>query len=114
MAKIWLLKGKYEAEGWKNLEQDSKTGITNVIHFDRLGWALVEDDEKPDQYEGLEPMDPPTGVYVNPNGIPIYLIDGKEVLDPKEVVASLGSEAEELLDKLGDADTVLERLGRAY
>jgi hypothetical protein len=55
MPQLWLLKGAYEAPGWKDLERDSKAGEVDVVMFDRLAWAMLEADEAPKGYEGLEP-----------------------------------------------------------
>ncbi len=38
----------------------------------------------------------------------------KLVQGPREVLATLGAPAEELLQKYGDPDVVLERLGKVY
>lgn len=114
MAQLWLLRGAYEAPGWKDLERDAKAGTTEVVMFDRLAWALVEADEAPTGYEGLEPGIPADGLYISPDGIPLYMAGGKEVPGPHEVLAALGPEAQEMLEKVGDPDTTLERLGRSY
>jgi hypothetical protein len=114
MAKLWLLKGGYEAPGWKDLERDAKDGTTDVTHFDRLAWALVYADEAPTRYEGLEPTEPSSGMYVDPNGVPVYIVDGKEVADGRQVIAALGEEAEKVLEQTKDPDMALDRLGRAF
>lgn len=114
MDPLWLLKGDYDAPGWKDLERDSKADAVDLLMFDRLAWALVRAAEAPGQYEGLTPSRPPDGLYVDPYGRPIYLVDGREVAGPEEVIDALGAEAQALLEKIDDPDTVLERLGRAY
>ena len=111
---LWLLKGGYEAPGWRDLETDAKAGTTDVVHFDRLAWALVNADEPPRVYDGLEPTEPPDGLYIDPNGVPLYLVDRKIVGSAEEVLDALGDEARKLAKELGDADAALQRLGRAY
>ena len=114
MDRLWLLKGEYDAPGWKNLERDSKAGAVDLLMFDRLAWALVRSAEAPDQYQGLTPTPPADGLYIDPYGRPIYLVEGREVAGPEEVLATLGDEARELCETIDDPDTVLERLGRVY
>jgi hypothetical protein len=114
MATLWLLKGSYEAPGWRDLERDARADKIDVVLFDRLAWALLSADEAPEQYEGLVPGEPPDGLYIDANGVPVYVVERREVAGPREVIAALGRDAEEMLEKIGDPDTVLERLGRAY
>ncbi len=111
---LWLLKGEYEAPGWKKLEQDAKDETIDVVMFDRLAWALIEADEAPEGYEGLEPTAPPDGLYLNPYGTPAYVVDGKLVDGPMDVIEALGADAKAALATVGDPDTTLERLGRVY
>jgi hypothetical protein len=111
---LWLLKGEYEAPGWQKLEQDSKADAIDVVMFDRLAWALIEADQAPDGYEGLEPTTPPDGLYLSPYGSPAYVVNRKLVDGPMEVIEALGSEAKVTLEKVGDPDTTLERLGRVF
>lgn len=112
MDALWLLEGPYEAPGWKPLEADSRASKVELLLFDRAAWALVQAPEAPRQYAGLEPVAPPDGLYLDDQGRGIYAVGGKQVRSAREVVAALGAPAEELLQKLGDADVVLERLGR--
>lgn len=114
MDRLWLLKGDYDAPGWKDLERDSKADAVDLLMFDRLAWALVRAPEPPTGYEGLQPTDPPDGLYIDPYGRPTYLVSGREVAGPEEVIAALGQPARELLGRIDDPDTVLERLGRVY
>ncbi len=111
---LWLLKGGPEAPGWRQLEQDAKAGTTDVVHFDRHAWALVEAEAAPSGYEGFEAVEPPDGLYVDPNGSPLYLVAGRPVPRAEDVIEALGEQARALVEKLGDPDRVLERLGRAY
>ncbi len=111
---LWLLKGGPDAKGWNALQADSMSKKVFVLSFDRHAWALVKSVERPDGYEGLAPGVPTDGLYLDPDGRPIYISDGREVHSAKAVVAGLGEDAVELLIKIGDADFVLERLGRAF
>ncbi len=114
MAQLWLLKGDLDAPGWQALRADYDAEKVEIVHLDPRVWALVEADAPPEGYEGLHAVEPPDGVYVDPNGNPLYLVDGVTVADGRAVVAALGEEASRLLETLADADRVLERLGRAY
>ncbi|HEY6098957.1 MAG TPA: hypothetical protein VIW03_05980 [Anaeromyxobacter sp.] len=112
MDALWLLQGPYEAPGWKPLEADSRAKKVDLLLFDRAAWALVQAPAAPSQYEGLAPTVPPDGLYLDDQGRGIYVVGGRQVRGAREVLATLGPEAQELLEKIGDADTVLERLGR--
>ena len=114
MEPIWLLKGKHEAPGWGPLERDAKEKKADVMLFDRDAWALVRAATAPAQYEGLVPAPPPSGLYIDNQGRHLYIADGQQVKTAREVLATLGEQAQELLKKIGDPDTVLERLGRAF
>lgn len=114
MDTMWLLKGTHEAPGWHGLEADARSEKMNVLLFDRDAWALVKAPEPPTQYEGLVPISPPDGLYLDNQGRSIYLVAGQTVKGAKEVLAALGPRAKEMLEKTGDADTALERIGRVY
>jgi len=114
MEPMWLLKGKHEAPGWAPLERDSREKKIDVLLFDRDAWALVRAAEPPKQYEGLVPGTPSSGLYIDNQGRHVYIADGQQVKNAAEVLATLGEPAQELMKKIGDADTVLERLGRAF
>lgn len=114
MGKLWLLEGPYEAAGWRALEADSKAKKADVLIFDRAAWALVRAPEAPSGYEGLATSAPRDGLYLDPQGRGVYVVGGAEVRGADDVIATLGPQAQELLQKLGDADTVLERMGRVY
>lgn len=114
MEPLWLLKGRWDAPGWGPLEKDARGDVVDVVHFDRDAWALVRADAPPGGYEGLEPGEPPDGLYVDTTGYRLYVHDREIVDDPRVVLAALGEEAEALLDELGDPDAVLERLNRVY
>ena len=114
MDALWLLEGPYEAKGWKALEADSRAKKVDLLLFDRAAWALVQAADAPRQYEGLPPVTPPDGLYLDDQGRGVYVVGAQLVPGPKEVLATLGPQAQELLQKYGDADTVLERMGRVY
>lgn len=114
MDALWLLKGPYEAPGWGPLEGDSRGNKIDVLVFDRSAWALVRAPEAPAKYEGLVPMTPPDGLYLDPQGRPVYVAGGQQVRDASAVLRGLGQEAQDLMKKIGDADTVLDRLGRVF
>ena len=113
MDAIWLLKGPYEAPGWKPLEVDSRATKIDVLLFDRAAWALMRAAEAP-RYEGLAASVPPEGLYLDDQGRGVYVLGAQLVQGPKEILATLGPQAQELLQKYGDPDTVLERMGRVY
>ncbi len=114
MNPLWLLKGSHEAPGWGPLEADARSKKVEVLLFDRDAWALLSAAAAPTEYEGLAPTTPPTGLYLDNQGRNVYIADGKKVAGAREVIASLGQAAQELLAKLGDPDVVLDRLGRVY
>ncbi len=114
MDALWLLEGPPDALGWGPLEKDARGDQIDVVLFDRAGWALVRAPEGPTRYQGLVPGVPRDGLYLDSQGRAVYLAGGKEVSGPREVLATLGPRAQELLQKIGDPDVVLERLGRVY
>src|SRR5512139_3107277 len=114
MDPIWLLKGPYEAPGWKQLEADSRANKIDLIVFDRAAWALLRAPEAPAQYEGLAASVPADGLYLDDQGRGIYVVGARQVQSAAEVLATLGAPAQELLAKFKDPDVVLERLGRVY
>ena len=114
MPKFWLLKGGLDAEGWNVLRKDYEDEKIEIVHLDPKVWAMIEADEPPQGYEGLTAVEPVDGLYLDPNGSPMYMVDGKVVQTAEEVVAALGDDAKAMLDKIGDAHTVLERIGKAF
>lgn len=111
---LWLLKGGPDAPGWDQLQADAMAKRVHVLLFDRDAWALVQAAEAPTGYEGLAATEPPDGLYLDQHGRPCYVAGRREVHSARAVIRGLGPQAQELLDKLGDPDLVLERLGRAY
>jgi len=114
MDALWLLQGPHEAPGWGPLEADARGKAIDVLVFDRDAWALVRAPEAPTRYPGLSAGRPRDGMYLDHQGHAVYVAGGQEAHGAHEVLATLGPQAEELLQKLGDPDTVLERLGRVY
>jgi hypothetical protein len=114
MDPLWLLKGPYEAPGWKPLEADSRAKKIDLLLFDRAAWALARAPAAPGQYEGLAASSPADGLYLDDQGRGVYVVAGREVESAADVLATLGPQAQELLAKLGDPDAALERLGRVY
>jgi hypothetical protein len=114
MDALWMLKGTYGAPGWGPLEADARANKIDVALFDRAEWALVRASEAPTAYEGLTATPAPDGLFLDHQGRAIYVAAGREVMGPREVLATLGDPAQELLEKIGDPDTVLDRMGRVY
>jgi hypothetical protein len=112
MDAIWLLEGPYEAPGWKLLEADSRASKIDLLLFDRAAWALMAAPEAPTRYEGLVPSVPADGLYLDDQGRGLYVVGGKLVKGPRDVLAALGPAGDEMLRKVGDPDVALERLGR--
>ncbi len=113
MDPLWLLKAPHEADGWFPLEKDAREKKVMVLLFDRDAWALVRAPAAP-EYEGFTATPAPTGLYVDNQGRSVYVAGGIKVHDARDVIESLGAQARELLEKVGDPDLVLERLGRVY
>jgi len=111
---LWLLEGPREAPGWVPLEGDARADAVDVRLFDRDGWALVRAPEAPTKYAGLVPATPRDGLYLDNLGRSVYVAGGDEVPGPLPVLATLGPRARELMEKYGDADVVLDRMGRVY
>ncbi len=111
---VWLLRGPHGAPGWFKLEADFRAELVDVLLFDRDRWALVQAAEPPNQYDDMTPEVPRDGLYLDQHGRPCYILGAREVHSARAVVKELGDEADALMQKLGDADLVLERLGRAY
>ena len=114
MDPIWLLEGPYDAPGWKKLEADARADAVDLLVFDRAAWALLRAPQPPGQYAGLAPTIPADGLYLDAHGRGVYVVAARQVQSADEVLATLGAPARELLAKLGDADEVLERMGRVY
>ena len=114
MARLWLLKGNPEAPGWQALRADQDAEKVDIVHLDPHVWAILRSDEPPRGYDGLGAVEPQDGIYLDPNGSPLYLANGQIVASARDVISALGADAERLLARIGDPETVLERLGRAF
>ena len=79
MSKLWRLRGDHEAPGWKTLRTDHEEERVEIVHLDAKVWAVIRADEPPTTYEGLEPVEPPDGMYLDPNASPLYLLAGEIV-----------------------------------
>jgi hypothetical protein len=114
MDALWLLEGPHEAPGWGPLEGDARGKKIDVLLFDRTAWALVRASEAPTGYDGLAAKAPPDGLYLDDQGRSVYVVGAQPVRGAREVLATLGPQAQEMLQKFKDPDAVLERLGRVY
>ena len=114
MPKYWLLKGNLDAPGWNALRKDYDDKKVEIVHLDPKVWAMVEAEDPPSGYDGLTAVEPADGLYLDPNGNALYLIDGAVVTTAEEVIATLGDDAEAMFEKTGDAHTVLQRFGRVF
>lgn len=114
MAKIWILRGAHEASGWNELRKAYEDEKVDIIHLDAKVWAIVNAEEEPAGYDGLKAEEPADGMYIDPNGSPLFLFRGEVVATAEAMVSALGRRAEELMEQTGQAETVLERLGMVY
>ncbi len=114
MAKIWILRGAHEAPGWNTLRKSYEDEKVEIIHLDAKVWAIINAEEEPSGYEGLSAGEPADGMYIDPNGSPLYLGGGRVLTSAEEVVEALGERAREMFEKTGDAQVTLERLGRVF
>ena len=114
MAKIWILRGPHEAPGWNQLRKAYEDERVDIIHLDAKVWAIIDAEEEPSGYEGLSAGEPADGMYIDPNGSPLYLAGGQILPSAEAVIEALGPEAREVLAQTGDAETALERLRRVY
>jgi hypothetical protein len=114
MATIWILRGDHEAPGWNELRKAYEDEKVEIIHLDAKVWAIIDADQEPTGYQGLTASHPADGMYIDPNGTPLYLVGGSVVTSAEEVIEGLGQEARDVMAKTGDAGTALERLGRVF
>lgn len=114
MSRLWLMKGDHDAPGWQTLRSDFEDEKVDIVHLDPKVWAMVRADEPPSGYEGLTASEPLDGLYLDPNGSPLYLANGEVVKKAVEVVRAIGGSASEMLTEIGDPTTVLERIGRVF
>jgi len=114
MAKLWILRGAHEAPGWNQLRKAYEDEKVEIIHLDAKVWAIIDAEETPTGYEGLNAQEPADGMYIDPNGSPLYLADGEVLTTAEAVIEALGEEAREMFAKTGNAETALERLQKVY
>ncbi|MCG6950087.1 MAG: hypothetical protein LJE93_14340 [Acidobacteria bacterium] len=114
MAKLWILRGEHEAPGWNQLRKAYEDEKVDIIHLDAKVWAIIDDEEEPTGFEGLTASEPADGMYIDPNGSPLYIANGEILKSAEEVVRALGDKAREMLETTGDAETALERIGRVF
>ncbi len=114
MAKIWILRGPHEAPGWNVLRKKYEDEEVEIIHLDAKVWALIDAEDEPTGFEGLQAAEPTDGMYIDPNGSPLYLLGGLVVKTPEELIEGLGDAAKELLASTGDTEVTLQRLGRIF
>jgi hypothetical protein len=114
MDPLWLIEGGYDAPGWRELERQSKADEIDLLMFDRTAWALLRAADSPSGYEGMTTTEPRDGMYIDPNGRAVFVVDQQTVPGPEEVLAKLGEPARAMLERVKDPVTALERLGRTY
>ena len=114
MPKLWILRGAHEAPGWNQLRKAYEDEKVDIIHLDAKVWAIIDAEEAPTDYEDLRAEEPADGMYIDPNGSPLFLVGGTVVTSADAVVEALGEEPRDLLEMTGDATVVLERLGKVY
>ena len=114
MTKLWILRGPHEAPGWDQLRKAYEDEKIEIVHLDAKVWAIVDAEDEPSGYEGLSAQEPADGMYIDPNGSPLFLVGGEVLTTAEAVVEALGPEAREMLEKTGDATTALERLRKVY
>jgi hypothetical protein len=114
MAKLWILRGAHEAPGWNQLRKAYEDKEVEIIHLDAKVWAIIDAEEEPSGFEGLNAREPADGMYIDPNGSPLFLVGGEVVTTAEAVIEALGPEAQEMLEEAGDAATALERLRMVF
>ena len=114
MAKLWILRGAHEAPGWNQLRKAYEDKEIEIIHLDAKVWAIIDAEVEPSSYDGLTAHEPADGMYIDPNGSPLFVANGEVLTTAGAVIEALGPEAQEMLEKTGDAETALERLRRVF
>ena len=114
MAKLWILRGAHEAPGWNQLRKAYEDEKIDIIHLDAKVWAIIDAEEPPSGYDGLSASEPADGMYIDPNGSPLYLADGEVLTSAEAVIQALGDPAREMFEITGNAETALERLHKVY
>jgi len=114
MTKLWILRGAHEAPGWNQLRKAYEDEKVDIIHLDAKVWAIIDAEDEPSGYDGLNAQDPADGMYIDPNGSPLFLVGGEVLISADALIEALGPEAQEMRDKTGDAETALERLRKVF
>ena len=114
MAKLWILRGAHEAPGWNQLRKAYEDKKVDIIHLDAKVWAIIDAEVEPSGYEGLTAQDPADGMYIDPNGSPLFLANGEILTSAEAVIDALGPEAHKMREMTGDAETALERLRKVF
>lgn len=114
MPKLWILRGAHDAPGWNQLRKAYDDEKVDIIHLDAKVWAIINAEEAPTDYEDLRAEEPADGMYIDPNGSPLFLVGGTVVTSAEAVVEALGEEPRDMLEETGEATVVLERLGKVY
>ena len=114
MAKLWILRGAHEAPGWNQLRKAYEDEKVDIIHLDAKVWAIIDAEDEPSGYDGLNAQDPADGMYIDPNGSPLFLVGGEVLTSADAMIEALGPEAQEMREKTGDAETALERLRKVF
>lgn len=112
--KLWILRGPHEAPGWNQLRKKYEDEEVEIIHLDAKVWAIIDAEEEPTGFDGLQATDPADGMYIDPNGSPLFLLGGGVVKTAEELIEGLGDAAREMYQKTGDAEITLQRIGRVF
>ena len=108
------MRGAHEAPGWNQLREAYEDEKVDIIHLDAKVWAILSDEEKPSGYEGLNAQDPADGMYIDPNGSPLFLVGGEVLTSAEAVIEALGPEAQKMLEETGNAEAALQRLRKVF
>ena len=112
--KLWILRGPHQAPGWNALRKEYEDETVEIIHLDAKVLAIIDAEDQPTGYEGLEASDPADGMYIDPNGSPLFLLGGAVVESAEELIEGLGDAAKEMYASLGDTDVTLQRIGKVF
>jgi len=117
MAKPWILRGAHAAPGAptnmasrNERKTDRFTGPPQKTLPRRSSTTMPS----PTDYEDLHAEEAADGMYIDPNGTPLFLVGGTIVASAEAVVETLGQEAQDLLADVGEGIVVLERLGKVF
>jgi len=114
MTKLWILRGPHEAPGWNELRKAYEDEKVDIIHLDAKVWAIINAEDEPSDFDGLSAGEPADGMYIDPNGSPLFLVGGEILTSAEATIEALGPEAQAMLEKTGGAETALERLRKVF